>query len=187
MISSCAQSFIKLVAAELPSISFDLKLDDLISDNGNLIDTLLGQLTAGLTSISTSDISFSGGPLGEIVGIFDNIGLDFDNMMEEFVRRYDTFKADLSTLTPEKQTLFNLRPVSLPRFPSILQLGSRLPSAQFSPEISNLLWDKLSATFPSPTFNGVKLPHIPSGLTFAATFSRGEFPGKMTKSTHDIN
>ena len=43
---------------------------------------------------------------------------------------------------------------------------------------SNLLWDKLSSAFPSPTFNGVDIPNIPPGLTFAEAFPRGEFDSK---------
>lgn len=49
-------------------------------------------------------------------------------------------------------------------------------------QLNIALWDKLAATFPSPTFNGVDIPSIPSGQTFAVAFPiRGEFPSKSYK------
>ena len=128
-----------------------------------------------MIDVSADGISFSGGPFGEIEGILDKFGLDFNDLMAEFKGRYNVFKADLLTVDIEMQSLFNLRPISLPRFPSILQIGSKFPSISYSLELNHLLWDKLAATFPSPTFNGVKIPHIPSGSTFAVAFPRGKF------------
>ena len=132
-----------------------------------------------MVNISSSDgISFDGGPFGEIEGILDDFGLDFNELITEFLSSYNTFKDDLLNSSLSEQLIFELRPISLPRFPSILQIGSKKPSAQYSSELNKLLWDKLSATFSSSTFNGVKIPNIPPGSTFAATFPRGEFPGK---------
>lgn len=134
-----------------------------------------------MVDISMADgISFSGGPFGEIQGLLDKFGLNFDDLVTEFMDRYETFKDDISSLSDEQRGLFNLRPISLPRFPNILQIGSKKPSMQYSLELNNLLWDKLSIAFPSATFNGVKIPNIPSGQTFASTFPRGDFPGENT-------
>ena len=128
-------------------------------------------------SVSSDGISFSGGPLGEIEGILDKFGLNFNDLINEFMERYNAFKTDLLSMTPDKVLLFEARPISLPRFPSILQIGSKKPSIQYSLELNHMLWDKLNAAFPNPTFNGVKIPNIPAGSTFAATFPRGDFPG----------
>ena len=133
-----------------------------------------------MIDISANGIPFSGGPLGEIQGILDKFGLNFNDLIGEFMGRYDIFKADIMELSLELQNLFNLRPISLPQFPNILQIGSKRPSTQYSLKLNNILWDKLSTTFPYPTFNGVKIPNLPSGLTFAATFPRGIFPGENT-------
>ena len=156
---------------------------DLVADGEDLIGTLLSKLTAALTGISTDAISFSGGPLGDIEGIFDKFGLDFDGLATEFINKYNAFTTDLLNFTPEQQLIFNLRPVSLPQFSNILQIGSKIPSIQYSVELKNILWDKLDAAFPSLTYNGVKIPNIPSGQTFAATFPSRDFPGK----DHAIN
>lgn len=140
---------------------------------------LLSKLTAGLAGISSDGISFSGGPLGEIQGVFDNFGLNFDGLIEEFMEKYSAFSADFGNLSMERQLIMNLRPIALPRFPAILQIGSKLPSTQYSLELNYILWDKLAATFRSSTFNGVKIPNIPVGTTFATTFPRGEFPVEL--------
>lgn len=153
-------------------------LRDLIAHGEDLIGNLLSELTSGMVNISDNGISFDGGPFGEIQGVLDKFGLDFTDMITVFLSNYNTFKADLLDLSHEKQQFFNLKPISLPRFPSILQIGSKKPSLQYSVELKNLLWDKLNATFSSSTFNGVKIPNVPSGSTFAQTFSRGEFSGK---------
>ena len=144
-----------------------------------MIGTLLSKLTGGMIDLSADEISFSGGPFGEIQGILDQFGLNFNDLITEFMDKFNAFKTDLLDMSSEQQLIFNLRPISLPRFPSILQIGSKMPSMQYSSELNGLLWDKLAATFPSVTFNGVKIPNIPSGLAFADTFpSRGEFPGE---------
>lgn len=144
-----------------------------------MIGTLLSKLTGGMIDLSADEISFSGGPFGEIQGILDQFGLNFNDLITEFMDKFNAFKTDLLDMSSEQQLIFNLRPISLPRFPSILQIGSKMPSMQYSSELNGLLWDKLAATFPSATFNGVKIPNIPSGLAFADTFpSRGEFPGE---------
>lgn len=163
-----------------PSSRVPYKLySDIVADGEDLVGTLLSKLTAALTGISSDGISFSGGPLGEIDGVLDKFGLNFDGFTTDFMNSFNTFTADLLTSTPERQLIFNLRAVSLPQFSDILQIGSKKPSMQYSSELKNLLWDKLDSAFPSLTYNGVKIPNIPPGLNFAATFpTRGEFPGK---------
>lgn len=143
-----------------------------------MIAKLLSKLTDGLADISTEGISFDGGPLGKIQGVLDQLGLNFNDLMMEFMDSYNTFKADLVNSSSELQLVFALRPISLPRFPNILQIGSKIPSTQYSLELNHLLWDKLDAAFPYSTYNGVKIPNIPTGLTFAAAFPRGKFPGE---------
>lgn len=123
---------------------------DLISNGEDLIGNLLLELTSGMVDISADGISFDGGPFGEIQGILDKFGIDLSDMISAFLSEYNTFKTDLLDLTPNK-TMFELRPISLPRFPSILQIGSKKPSAQYSLELKNLLWDELDATFGSST------------------------------------
>jgi hypothetical protein len=142
------------------------------------VGSLLSNLTSGLVDVSNGEVSFSGGPLGEIEGILDKFGLDFNDLLAEFKTSYDTFKADLLGGSLEQQELFKLRPISLPRFPNILQIGSKKPAMQYSLELKQKLWDKLAAAFPSATFNGVKIPSIPIGATFAATFPDRDFPGQ---------
>jgi hypothetical protein len=132
-----------------------------------------------LFDVSSNDqASFSGGPLGDIEGILDKFGLDFNDLLTAFTTSYDAFKIDLLNGSSERQELFNLRPISLPRFPSLLQIGSKKPATQYSPELKQKLWDKLNVAFPSATFNGVKIPNIPIGATFATTFPDGDFPGE---------
>jgi hypothetical protein len=155
-----------------------IPLRDLIANGEDLIAKLFSDLTNGLGGISADGISFSGGPFGEIQGILDSFGLDLNDLIAEFMSRYELFKADLLNMSPDMQLAFNLRPISMPRFPSILQIGSKIPSIQYSMDLNLMLWDKLNAAFPHPTFNGVKIPNVPSGLTFAATFPRGDFPSK---------
>lgn len=150
---------------------------DLIADGEDLISTLLSKLTNGLIDLSTEGITFNGGPFGEIEGLLDKFGLNFNDLVQKFLDSYKIFKADLD-MRPITLPSFDLRPISLPQFPSFLQLGSKIPSMQYSLGLNNFLWDKLAATFSSPTFNGVKVPNIPSGMTFSAAFPRGKFPGK---------
>lgn len=140
--------------------------------------TILSKLTEGMTNISVEGMLFDGGPLGEIQGILDKFGLNFNDLISKFLDRYNAFEADLLESSSERQLIFERRPIYLPRFPQILQIGSKMPSAQYSLELNHILWDKLTAVFPSPTFNGVSIPNIPIGQTFATTFSRGKFPGE---------
>lgn len=137
----------------------------------------MSKLTDGMVDLSTEGISFDGGPFGEIEGLLDKFGLDLNDLISKFLDSYSTFKADLD-LRPITLPSFDLRPRYLSQFPSLLQIGSKIPSMQHSLELNNLLWDKLAETFPSPTFNGVKIPNIPFGLSFAEAFPRGELPGK---------
>lgn len=131
-----------------------------------------------MVDLSAEGISFSGGPFGEIQGVLDKFGLNFNDLISQFMDRYNSFKADLD-LRPLTLPKFDLRPISLPRFPGILQIGSKMPSMQYSLELNEYLWDKLAARFQSLTFNGVKIPNIPYGFTFADTFPRGNFPGEV--------
>jgi hypothetical protein len=161
-----------------------IPLSDLISNGEDLIAKLISDLTDGMVSISADDISFNGGPFGEIQGILNNFGLDFNGMINEFKSRYQAFNTDLQNMSDEKRSIFKARPISLPRFPSILQIGSKVPSIQYSFELNAILWDKLNTVFPNPTFNGVSIPNIPPGSTFAETFQRGDFPGKHSVQPH---
>ena len=156
---------------------------ELFANGEDLIGSLLSRLTDGMVNISADGVAFNGGPFGKIEGILDQFGLDFNDLISLFMDRYTSFKADLLTMSPEMKNIFNLRPISLPHFPNILQIGSKLPSMQYSLELNNLLWDKLAATFPSPTFNGVAILNIPPGQTFSDTFPRGKFPGKRIQAT----
>jgi hypothetical protein len=88
-------------------------------------------------------------------------------LIEEFMKKYSAFSADLGKLSTERQLITNLRPIALPRFPAILQIRSNLSSTKYSLELIYILWDKPAATFQSSTFNGVKMPNIPVGTTFA--------------------
>ena len=152
---------------------------ELFANGEDLINLLFSKLTGVMMDISADGVAFNGGPFGKIEGILDQFGLDFNGFVTEFIDQYNTIKADLITMSPEMKNLFNLRPISLPHFPNILQIGSKLPSIQYSLELNNLLWDKLAATFPSPTFNGVAILNIPPGQTFSDTFPRGKFPGEI--------
>lgn len=154
---------------------------ELFDGGENIIGSLLEQLTGGLADISSGGIpDFSGGPLGEIQGVLDGFGLNLTSMFEEFKSYYDDFKSDILSGGSEYQALVNLKPISLPRFSGLLQLGSKLPSVQYSPQLTKLLWDKLQTTFSSTTYNGVKIPDIPLGETFKMAYpTRGDFPGKI--------
>jgi hypothetical protein len=84
----------------------------------------------------------------------------------------------MSSLSLESRELISLRPRSLAsRYPTLLQLGSKKASVAFSSDLKVLLWDKLVARFPYPTYNGVKIPGLPIGQTFDSKYNiRGEFP-----------
>ena len=151
---------------------------DLISSGEDLIVGLLSKLTDGMANVTAEGISFSGGPLGEIQGILDKFGIDFNDLTAKFMESYNSFKTDLLDYSSERQLIFELKPTSLPQFPNILQIGSKKPSIQLSLGMSNIIWDKLAAAFTSPTFNGVNIPNIPIGQTFADTVPRGKFPGE---------
>lgn len=151
---------------------------DLVANGEDLIGSLLSMLTNELVDISANEIPFNGGTFGGIDGPLDKFGLNFDGLVSEFLDRYSTFNADLD-LRPISLPSFDLRPRFLPQFPSLLQIGSKIPSIQYYSKLNNLLWDKLAGTFLSHTFNGVKIPNIPNGQTFAATFPRGKFPGMI--------
>eukprot|EP00956_Cyclotella_meneghiniana_P037722 scaffold143333_cov73-Cyclotella_meneghiniana.AAC.1 len=92
-----------LFTPDLPTMSIDLNLEDLIANGEDLIGSLLLKLTGGMIDISADGVSFSGGPFGEIQGILDKFGLDFNDLIAEFKGRYDVFKADLLTMDIEMQ------------------------------------------------------------------------------------
>lgn len=150
-----------------------------MSNGEELFATVLSGLTGAMSDLSIDGVSFEGGPIGKVQGLLDKFDINFDDLVGKFMDIYNTFKSDLdirSSSLPD----FDLRPISLPRFPHILQIGSKKPSIQYSLKMNTFLWDKLAATFPKPTFNGVKIPNVPSGLTFADSFLRGDFPGQCT-------
>lgn len=146
---------------------------ELISGGENLISKIMNDLTGGLSSIASgSTSSFNAGPLGSIDGVLDKFGLNFTELITEFNNTFHSFKDDLSN-----NDLFELRPVNLPRFPDLLQIGSKHGSTKFSPKLRELLWDRLATTFTHPTYNGVKIPGLGLGETFQK-YDRGVFPGK---------
>ena len=143
-----------------------------------MIAKIFGELTDALSDLADNGPSFDGGPLGEVKGLLDKFGLDFDDLVAKFMDSYDTFKSDLESRSLSLPD-FDLRPISLPRFPSLLQTGSKIPSIMPSPQLIGILWDKLNVTFPYPTFKGIKIPNLPPGLSFADAFPRDDFPGKI--------
>ena len=84
-----------------------------------------------------------------------------------------------------KAVSFSLDKLFMPNFGpglSLKMLDSLKLKSDHIPDFLQLniaLWDKLAATFPSPTFNGLGIPNIPSGQTFSVKFPvRGDFPSK---------
>lgn len=144
------------------------------------MESIFAQLTKGLGDVAANaEGSFEAGPLGQISGVLNQFGLDFSEFITEFTEYYEIFKDDLLLGTQDQQDLFNLRPMTL-KFPSLLQLGSKRASDQYSPQLRGKLYDKLAEAFPSATFNGVKIPNLPLGQSFSETFpNRGEFPGEI--------
>jgi hypothetical protein len=144
------------------------------------MEGIFAQLTKGLGDVAANaEGTFEAGPLGQIRGVLNQFGLDFSDCITEFTEYYEIFKADLLLGTQDQQDLFNLRPMTL-KFPSLLQLGSKRASDQYSPQLRGKLYDKLAEAFPSATFNGVKIPNLPLGQSFSETFpNRGEFPGEI--------
>lgn len=77
----------------------------------------------------------------------------------------------------DRAKLMSLKPRSFAKYPALLQLGSTKASVAYCSELKDLLWDKLVEKFPDPTFNGVKIPGLPRGMTFRQKFAqRGVFP-----------
>ena len=97
--------------------------------------------------------------------------------MEEFYGLYQAFLDDFLELNVELRNLIGLRPINLPRFPSLLEIGSKLPTIAYPDELLGVLWDKLVASFPNPTFNGLRIPSLGAFDTFLDAFPvRGVFP-----------
>ena len=70
----------------------------------------------------------------------------------------------------DRQDLISLKPPSLPRFPNLLQIGSRKPSPVYSDAIKLKLLSKLKKRFKSPIFKGVQIPGLPLGQSFADAY-----------------
>lgn len=173
-------NFIILCILQNPTVSFVwLSFRQLVAGGEDLVGNVLSGLTDSLFNVSSSgEFSFEGGPLGPMDGILDKFGIDLNDLISQFSDEHNAFKNDILNGSLEQQELFNLRPISLPRFPSILQIGSKKPSVQYSSKLKAILWEKLALSFPSTTFNGVKIPNIPLGETFSTAFPNGDFPGE---------
>ena len=89
----------------------------------------------------------------------------------------DSFKEDIiNGSSTEFQDLIALKPPSLPRFSSLLQIGSKKPSPQYSDALREKLWNKVIGKFPSRSFNGVQIPGLPPGQNFSGPFTSETFP-----------
>ena len=148
----------------------------------NIIGNILSSLTEGLTDRIASSGAIppiNGGPLGNVSSVLDRFGLDFSSFIDEFLEYYDELKEDIAAIDPDLQALIQLKPKSLARFPAMLQLGSKKPSEQYGLPLRILLWNKLNAAFPDSMFNGVKIPELSIGKSFAEEFpSAADFPGE---------
>lgn len=113
----------------------------------------------------------------------DKFGLTFPTtLFEEFNQTYQSFKTDLIELDVDLQELIALKPKSLPRFPALSSIGSKKPSVAYNLQLRELLWDKLVDKFPSPMYNGVRVPGLAIGKTFNESFPvRGMFPVQVRK------
>lgn len=168
-----------LLSKPIACVSFSrILFRELLADGDDLTGNLMSSLTSGLSNVLAAGVPFNAGPLGMINGTLDNFDIDFHYFMSNFTSIYGAFKTDLLGMSPDRRVLFEARPISLSKYPTFLQIGSRKPSVLHSLKLNEILWDKLHATFPYSTFNGVKIPNLPSGSTFAATFPRGIFPSK---------
>ena len=147
----------------------------------NIIKTLLNELTGGLGSVSSDgNLDFDAGPLGPISGVLDKFNLSFDNLLDEFLNFYHELRSDLLNLETEVQLLVDLKPKSLSKFPDLMQLGSNVPATQFSPNFIAQLWSTLTTKFPEPTYNGVRIPGLPNGMSLDDQFPNGSgFPSKF--------
>jgi hypothetical protein len=157
---------------------------ELISGGENLIEKIMNELTGGLSSIASGSISsFNTGPLGNIDGVLDKFGLNLTELIADFNGTFNSFNDDLFNGTND---LFELRPINLPRFSDVLQIGSKKASAKYSPKLRAELWDRLVKTFQHSTYNGVKIPGLGLGETFIQKYKdRGVFPGtSIAQSLH---
>lgn len=155
----------------------------LIEDGEDLVANLLSELTGGLVNISSGAApKFDLGPLGgdgsEIEGILNDFGIDFEGFIEDFKADYTAFKDNLDNhTTAELKGIIDLKPKSLAKFGSLLQIGSKKPSLMLSASLKLKLWSKLVATFPSFHHNGVPVPGLPLGQNFSVTYpTPGDFP-----------
>lgn len=151
----------------------------MVDGSDNLIDNLLAKLTGDLADISSNSKPFNGGPLGQIDGVLENFNLgDFATyLLDDFKSLYQAFAHDLVETDHEFQSIIEVKPKLLSSFIELPQLGSKKPSVQYSMRLRAILWDKLVSTFPSPLYNGVKIPGLDRGQSFVDRFPiRGSFP-----------
>lgn len=144
-------------------------------------------MTGGLGDVSSGGIpDFDAGPLGSISTILNKFDLSFNGLLDEFLEIYNEFKDDtLSNLDIDIQVLVDLKPNSLPHFPDLLQLGSKKPATQFSPEFKAKLWEKLTLKFPGAYHNGVRIPGLSLGMSLNDEFPDGVgFPGEFRRITN---
>lgn len=73
-------------SSDLPKISVDFDLEQLINGTQDLIANIFEDLTGGLANISSSGgPDFAGGPFGSIAGILDRFDIAFPTrLLEEF-------------------------------------------------------------------------------------------------------
>lgn len=177
-----APLFIDLLLSSAAQIhALSILLRQLVNDGQKLFDYLLGNLTQGLSSIKANQGStFEGGPFGNVSGVLDKFGLDFSDVFVDFMDYYDSFKPNVAGMDPGLQELLNFKPRSLSHFPNLLQIGSKKRvNYQYSPGLRSSLWKKLNATFPSPIYNGVRIPGLSGDQSFGAAFpDSATFPGK---------
>lgn len=146
---------------------------------------IMEKLTNGLGRISSGTVStFDTGPLKSINGVLDQFGLNFSGLLADFNETFQLFQQDI---LHGSNDLFDLRPISLPRFPNILQIGSKMPSMQYSSGLKTKLWNKLAQAFPAAMFNGVKVPVLELGETFLSRFpTTDDFPGDLPSENNAI-
>ena len=160
---------------------FDTNSRQLVDGAENLIGNLLGGLTDGLGDVSGGGVpKFDGGPLGELGGVLDKFNITFSGLIDDFLSYFEELTSDILDLDTDRQDLIQLKPPSLPAFSDLLQLGSKKPATQFSPDFKLLLWKKLTTKFTSPFYNGVRIPGLPIGKSLIDEYGSDgvDFPSK---------
>ena len=149
---------------------------ELVDEADNILGNLLKSLTSGLGDISGQGIpAFDGGPLNNIRGVLDKFDLSFDDLIDGYLKSFSNFTTDASSRQlnqdADLQELLKFKPSSLPKFPNLLQLGSKKPSVRYSPNFKRVLFRKLVKTFPASTYNGISIPGLELGKSLLDTFS----------------